>query len=471
VRRRDARINTLITLLLEHLLTIVVFFLAITLVARVSRGHQHPGGAIAWLLAIVLIPYIGVPLYLLLSGRKLGLRTGRKRALYDVGAACGFEEGAPRDIERVLLAAGMPPRRAGNAVVPHFSGESAHAALLRLIDEAERSIHIMVFILGRDDVGRGIVRALAGKAAQGVRVRLLLDSLGCLTTRGRFVQPLRDAGGQVAHFLPVLSIRRRWSANLRNHRKIVVVDGEAAMVGGMNLDARFMGPRPDEKRFLDAAVFLRGPAAADIEDVFASDWEFATGEVVPRAEAAAAPVIAGDSAVQVVASGPDVREDTLHDALLTAMMDARKRIWVVTPYFVPDDAMLKVLALQARMGRNVRIVLPARSNHRIPDLARGPAVRRLLRAGAQFFAYPKMVHAKVIVFDNSLAITGSPNLDMRSMYLNFEITLLHYSAPEIERTAAWVDNLAAQSTPLLDARAGYVREWAEGLAALAAPLL
>ncbi len=457
--------------MVEHLLTVVVFFLALTLVARVSRGHQRPGGAIAWLLAMVFIPYAGVPLYLLVSGRKLGRRMERKCALYEVGAACGYGEGMPRDTERVLQAAGMPPRRVGNAVTLHFNGESAYAELVALLESAERAIHVMVFILGRDETGRGIVEVLTRKAAQGVQVRLLLDSLGSLTTKHRFVRPLRDAGGAIGHFLPVLPVRRRWSANLRNHRKIAIVDGRAAMVGGMNLDGRFMGPRPDARRFLDSAVFLRGPAVGDIEDVFASDWEFATGQAVPRAAAAAAPVALGDSAVQVVASGPDVPEDALHDAMLTGMMDARERIWVVTPYFVPDEPILKVLALQARAGRNIRVVLPARSNHRIPDLARGPAVRQLLRAGAKIYAYPRMVHAKVVLFDDTLAITGSPNLDMRSMYLNFEIALLHYWRPEIAHIAAWVSELAAASEPVMDAPTGRVREWAEGLAVLAAPLL
>ena len=458
-------------LIADHFLTVLGFLLAVTLLARVSRGHQHAGGALAWLLAIVFAPYIGVPLYLLLSGRKLGRRMERKSALYASGASCAWAEGVPRDTERILASGGMPPRREGNSVALHFNGESAYDALLNLIEEAQHSIHIMIFILGRDVVGRRIVEILARKAAEGVEVRLLLDALGCLWTKRGFVQPLRDAGGEVGVFLPVLSIRRKWSANLRNHRKIVVVDGEAAMIGGMNLDGRFMGPAPDPNRFLDAGAFVRGPVVDDVAEVFASDWEFATGHPLPQA---ARPRRAGRAGaiVQVVASGPDVREDVLHDALLTAMMDARERIWLVTPYFVPDDALLKVLALQARTGRDVRIVLPAVSNHRIADFARGPAVRQLTRAGARIYAYRhKMVHAKVLVFDDTLAITGSPNLDMRSMYLNFEIALFHYSAPEIMRIISWIDGLASDSEILGTAPPGVVREWVEGLSAMASPLL
>lgn len=456
----------------EHLLTVLVFLLAVTLLARVSRGYQRPGGALAWLLAIVFVPYLGVPLYLVLSGRKLSRHMERKNALYDTGASCAWGEDVPRDTERILMAAGMPPRRAGNTVALHFSGETAFNRLIELLESAQESIHIMVFILGRDEVGRRIVDVLARKAAEGVQVRLLLDALGCLWTRRGFVQPLRNAGGRVGVFLPVFSLRRRWSANLRNHRKIVVVDGAAAMVGGMNLDGRFMGPHPDPDRFLDTGVFVRGPIVADIEDVFASDWEYATDESIRPQEAPPPRDLVGDSVVQAVASGPDVREDVLHDALLTAMMDARERIWLVTPYFVPDEPILKVLALQARAGRDVRIVLPGKSNHRIADFARGPAVRQLVQAGARLYAYKrKMVHAKVLVFDRGLAITGSPNLDMRSMYLNFEIALFHYSDVEISQIVAWVSELAAGAAPMEPSRPGTVREWIEGLSAMAAPLL
>lgn len=455
----------------EHLLTVLVFLLAVTLLARVSRGHQQPGGAMAWLLAMVFVPYMGVPLYLILSGRKLSRHVERKNALYAAGAACAWGEDVPRDTERILMAAGMPPRRAGNAVVLHFSGETAFDRLIELLESAQESIHVMVFILGHDEVGKRIVEVLARKAAKGVKVRLLLDALGCLWTRRGFVQPVRDAGGQVGVFLPVFSLRRRWAANLRNHRKIVVVDGAAAMAGGMNLDGRFMGPLPDPIRFLDTGVFVRGPVAADIDEVFTSDWEYATSERIGARELPPCE-IQGNSEVQVVASGPDVREDVLHDALLTAMMDARERIWLVTPYFVPNEAILQVLALQARAGRDVRIILPAKSNHRIADFARGPAVRQLVRAGARLYAYKrKMVHGKVLVFDHALAITGSPNLDMRSMYLNFEIALFHYSRPEISEIAAWVDALAADSAPMEPSPQGAVREWIEGLSAMAAPLL
>jgi cardiolipin synthase len=378
------------------------------------------------------------------------------------------------DVERVLAAAGMPPVREGNAITLHWDGASAYDELLRLINGAEHTIHAMTFILGRDEVGRAIVDALARKAREGVQVRLLLDSLGCFYTRGKFVQPLRDAGGQVGIFMPMLPLRRKWSAHLRNHRKIVVVDGEVAMIGGMNLSRNFMGPGQDPDRFLDAAVFVRGAAVHDADNIFVSDWAYATEENIPPAPLKAAKPAEppAPALLQVVASGPDVQEDVLLDAFLIAAMDVRARIWIVTPYLVPDEAIIKALALQARMGRDVRLIVPKRSNHLSADLARGPAIRELVRAGASVYAYPNgMLHSKGMLFDNRIAMTGSPNLDMRSFYYNFESTLLHYSPAEITAVETWMTSLLNECEPVDAKRPNVFREWLEGLAMLISPLL
>ncbi len=371
----------------------------------------------------------------------------------------------------------------------HFSGETAFEALMRLCDSAQECIHIATFILGRDETGRAVVDMLARKAREGVQVRLLLDGLGCLFSSGRFVKPLRDAGGQVGRFMPVVPMQRKWSANLRNHRKIVVVDHVAAMVGGMNLAAEFMGKTPHRDRFIDSAVFLCGPAAADVEEVFFDDWDYAVDELLetqtypsllqPNNRYVQAIAVhpseappAVDTLLQVIPSGPDVPGDTFHDALLTAIMDARERIWLVTPYFVPDESLVKTLALKARGGCDVRILAPLRSNHPTADFARGPALREITAAGGVIYAYPSgMVHAKAMLFDQQMAITGSPNLDMRSIYLNFEIALFHYSQDDIDRMANWMRALQQSSHIIKPEMVSSSRAWAENFLRLISPLL
>lgn len=465
-----ALIEAWLLLLLEHAFSVAGFLLAVVLISQLLRQPRPSGAAMAWLLGIAFVPFVGVPLYLIFAGRKIRRLIASKAQLYD--ASRPQEDGKYGwDVERVLSAAGLPPVREGNIASMHWEGASAYAELMRLIENAQSSIHITTFILGRDDVGRAIVALLAKKAREGVQVRLLLDSLGCLYTRGRFVQPLRDAGGKVGIFMPMLPLRRKWSAHLRNHRKIVVVDGEVAMIGGMNLSRLFMGPGEDPERFVDAAVFVRGPLVHDADTIFVSDWNYTTEEgITPAAQSEA--LAEGNSTLQVLASGPDVNEDVLLDAFLTAAMDVRQRIWIVTPYLVPDEAIVKALGLQARMGRDVRLIVPKHSNHLSADLARGPGIRELIRAGARVYAYPKgMLHSKVMLFDDRIAMTGSPNLDMRSFFYNFESTLLHYSAEEIAAVEAWVLSRVAECEEMDAKRPPLVREWLEGVAMLVAPLL
>lgn len=475
-------------LVLDHVFTVAGFMLALLLAARVLREKRPQGSTAAWLMAIGLVPYLGVPLYLLLGGRKLKQFIKMKGQLYPASESHRTFSNAPLSAARVVMSAGLPPPRPCNYASFHVSGETAFDAMIRLFESAQKAIHVSTFILGRDETGRAVVDALARKAREGIEVRLLLDGLGCLWSSRSFVQPLRDAGGRVGRFMPVLPLQYKWSANLRNHRKIVVVDHAVAMVGGMNLTTRFMGPAPNTERFIDTSVFLCGPAVEDIETVFYDDWKYATDEVMDNSTIEShgpycgyAPVIlppeaAGpmmtDCDIQVIPSGPDVPEDTFHDALLTAIMDARKRIWLVTPYFVPDDSLLKALALKARGGCDVSVLVPMRSNHPLADLARGPALREICAAGATLYAYPRlMVHAKAMLFDDTLAITGSPNLDMRSIYLNFEIALFHYSPADIEKIEDFIRNLQRSSHYMQPDMVGRGRAWAENFCRLLSPLL
>lgn len=458
---------------LEHLLTVSGFLLAVVLAVRVLQEPRQPGGTLAWLMAIILIPYVGVPLYLLIGGRKVRRAARKKAVLYtgDPPAAREEEAGAGG-----VWGPGVPPPRPGNTVDMHFNGETAFWRLMGMIEEAKESLHVMTFILGREETGKALTRLLARKAAEGVEVRLLLDSLGSIWASGAFLRPVIEAGGRAATFMPVLPVRRRWSANLRNHRKIVVADHRVAMVGGMNLASAFMGPTPDPRRFVDMASFLEGPAVADIERVFLSDWHYATNEEVELPDAGPGEAASADPAqtsrIQVVASGPDVPEDTFNDALLSAVMDARRRIWLVSPYFIPDEAFLKPLEVKARGGKDVRVVVPLRSNHRLADIARGPSLRALVRAGGKVYGYPgRMVHAKAMIFDHTLAITGTPNLDMRSLYLNYEIALFHYTRGEVDRVASFFSGLEKGSVPLGEKPVSPSRAWAEQLCHLISPLL
>ena len=384
-------------LVVSHLVSIVGFVMAIVLVADVLRSRRAAGSVVAWMLAIVLAPYIGVPLYLLLGGRKLRRASAAKEPLY---RAPGLGPAPHGDIERMLVGVGTPAARTGNVVELLDTGEAAFAALVALIDSAKTTLDLSTLILAGDEVGTAIVERLTARAQAGVQVRVLIDSLFRFHSDGRELAGLTRAGGKVAWFMPVVHIPFRGHANLRLHRKLVIVDGQVAILGGMNIAREYMGPVPYPGRWHDLSMRLSGPAVVDVARIFSSDWLFATHQPSPPEPAVTTDlptdIAQGHAIVQVVGSGPDVASDRIYDALLTAIFCSRQRLWIATPYFVPDEALAKAFILAARRGVDVRILVPLRSNHRIADYAGASYLRNIVDAGGKVFCFtPGMMHAKV----------------------------------------------------------------------------
>jgi cardiolipin synthase len=460
--------------LLSPLLAYLGFGLAIVLLAHLLRQQRSPSSTIAWLLVILLLPYVGVPLYLMIGGRKFRRMAERKAPLYDPNAGVSNRPAQDRQAERILHSFGVPPASDGNCLTLISTGEHAYQALTRAIDEAERSIDITTYILGTDAVGRAIVERLARRASEGITVRLLLDSVGSWRVRRRWIAPLNEAGGRVAFFMPVIHVPFRGRANLRNHRKIVVVDDRRAMIGGMNLSGEYMGPAPDPARWRDLSLIVDGPAVGNLSALFRSDWKFATGEDLGQGPFPVPKSAACDGGnacrAQVVASGPDVAGDPLYETLLSLLFTANRRIWVVTPYFVPDEMLARALELAARRGVDVRLLVPHRSNHWTADLARVGFLRQIHNAGGHILLYePVMLHAKAVIVDD-LAIIGSANMDMRSLFLNYEVALFVDCEDQVAGIAAWARTLMA------DARVGlpsqnWLAELAENVVRLLSPLL
>lgn len=466
----DARLSQLLPFAAQHVGTVVGFVLALLLISRVLRQHSRPTTSIAWFLFMVLAPWVGVPAYLVFGGRKIRHRAGRKPDLH-ASLSAPAAVSVLDDSARRLVACGLPPPRPGNAMELLTDGTAAYERLLRLIDEAQHSIHLTTFILADDVVGRSIVTRLAARARAGVEVRVLVDAIGSFGARAWRLREITRAGGEVGIFMPVLPLRRRWSANLRNHRKLAIFDGTIALTGGMNLAQEYMGPptRTARARWIDTSAEVRGPAVGDLAQLFAQDWQFATNRPVDVVPSAAH---AGDITLQVAPNGPDVAGDPFYDVLTAAIHNARKRIWIVTPYFVPDEGLLRALALQARVGVDVRVVMPRHSNHRVADYARNRLLRDLGRTGVRVFLHPTaMIHAKHIVIDDRLAITGSVNMDARSLYLNYELALFAYGDLATGRDAGFIDALLAQCDEALPPTPGFFGRWAEDLSWLLSPLI
>nr|MBL0714740.1 PLDc N-terminal domain-containing protein [Desulfobacterales bacterium] len=243
-----------------QLLPTLGFILALVLLAHILRQRRSPTSTLAWLMAVVFIPYIGVPLYIFFGGRKLNRRAASKQMLPASFPIRSSDIGLEHQLASLVYRGGFPPTRRNRARLL-LSGEEAYHETMRLIDKAGHAIHVATFILGRDETGRSIVKALARKAAQGVRVFLLLDALGSVKVDRSFLAPLHQAGGKTAFFMPMLHLPLRGRANLRNHRKMVIVDGRAAIVGGTNMASEYMGPEARSDRWQDISVRLVGPAA------------------------------------------------------------------------------------------------------------------------------------------------------------------------------------------------------------------
>ena len=467
----DAVESLVITSILTYLFLIGSFLLGVVLIAHILLQKHSPSGTMAWLLAIVLMPYVGVPLYLLLGGRKLRREAAQKGRLgLDTSAAIPDEQACITD--RLLRSYGIPGAEVGHRLRLCTTGEQTFTELAELIDSAEKSIHISTFIFRPDPVGRLILGKLVEKAAAGVSVRLLMDGVGSLHTRPRHLRELTEAGGKVAWFMPVLHRPFRGRSNLRNHRKIVVVDHRVVLGGGTNIGAEYIGPTPLSGRWRDLAFVLEGPTVRHWEEVFCRDWEFASGQTPTRPpEKVHTAETAGSAVAQFVPSGPDMEGDALYDAILSMIFAAKRRLWVVTPYFVPDEPLCQALMLAARRGVDVRILLPHRSNHLLPDIVRGNWLRDIQQAGGLILlCHGAMMHAKAMVMDQEAAVLGSANMDIRSLFFGYESAMFLYSHNEVARTADWIEHLAANCQCGIGP-AGLARSLGESVVRLAAPLL
>ena len=436
--------------LTHHAVSIATNLLVLSLVISLLRQRRPVGNLIAWLLAIVLIPYVGIPLYLIFGGRKLSRRIRSKRRL-------------DSSVGRNTTEVGQSSVRALRWL---DDGVPAFDCFLVEIRGAKRSIRIVTFVLADDDAGRPLVHALIERARQGVEVRLRIDDLLHFHAPHALLRELSLAGARVERFMPLLHLPFRGHSNLRNHRKIAVFDGERAIVGGMNLGHEYLGPTPDPQRWRDLSLLVDGAAVVELDAVFRADWEFACGERL----SAPAPIAAGGIPVRVVPSGPDATSDPIYDADLTAIFRAERRVWIATPYFVPDEGLLRALMIAVRRGVDVRVLTPNRSNHALSDFASASCLRDLSNAGVVIQRFRKMLHAKALLVDDSLCVVGSANFDMRSLLLNFEIALFFSGRAEVERLSQWFTSSFAECS-VGPPPAGALRAALDDVARLVAPLL
>ncbi len=432
----------------EHLawlwaaLGVAVEALALALVPFVLLRRREPSSTIAWILVLLFLPGIGAMLFLLHGRDRMRWPARKKRAADavvtarvlaarghvsrpDALAAIAALPKAEQRIFRVCAGLGaMNEVSGGNRVELYADGRSAVDAIERAIDAAKSSVLAEFYLLRADATGTRFRDKLAAAAERGVEVRLLVDAYGCFWIPKRWFRPLRRAGAKVVMFLP-LAQAVRLPMNLRNHRKIVVVDGSVGFTGGVNIGDEYVAGSAREPAWRDTFVRIEGPAVASLVSAFLRDWHFMTGasDVDPRFFPDV--TVHGPATVAVVPSGPDNAVESIHRTFFAAISWAHHRIWITTPYFVPDRSLTVALETAALRGVDVQIILPHKSNHRVTHEAGRSWYAELLESGVRIHEYlPGMIHAKTMLVDDHISLVGSANMDLRSFRLNFELHAL-----------------------------------------------
>jgi cardiolipin synthase len=451
------------------------------------RGHGVES-TIAWILGIVAFPVVGALAYIALANPGITRTARLKRArssrppgpdsMDDVGTQGmpGALTPAAGSVAAMTTAlTGLSPT-SGNRVELLAADGSAFRRIEEAIAGAGRRIWAEYYIIRNDRTGHRFLDLLSAKAREGVEVRLLYDAVGSLRIDAGRLAAIRAAGGRTEAFLPVNPLRRRWAVHLRNHRKLILVDGEVGFTGGMNVGDEYSGRArlKGARLFRDSHLCLRGPCLVALAQVFADDWSFATDEAL---EACPPPEVQGvhGSVVAVVPSGPDQPSPAAGLTYFAAVTGARERAWIASPYFVPDEPMLRALASAALRGVDVRIMVPRDCDVRLVGAAARRYYRRLLESGVRVFEYlPSMLHAKTMVVDRSLSWMGSANMDIRSFRLNFELgTLVEDPAFAADLATRFeADLLESSEVRLADVDAwSEARRLGNGLAWLLSPLL
>ncbi|MDN5674675.1 MAG: cardiolipin synthase [Pseudomonas sp.] len=394
-------------------------------------------GAIAWAMSLLFIPYFTLIPYLVFGSRTFDAYIQARRqanremhvAMADLNWRPWVEEAlTARNSESYAALRAMPklgrmPCLANNQVSLLIDGQATFDAIFKAIEAAHDTVLIQFFIIHDDGIGRELKALLLRKAAEGVKIYVLFDSVGSHALPSAYIQSLREGGVNIRAFATRRGWFNRFQVNFRNHRKIVVVDGMLGFMGGHNVGDEYLGGNPRLSPWRDTHVQVSGPVLACLQESFAEDWYWAARQLPPLIPPDTYP----DNGVlcQVLASGPADPQETCSLFFVDAIHAARERLWITSPYFIPDEAVSAALRLAVLRGVDVRILIPSRPDHRIVYAASSLFAFEAVQAGVRMFRYgPGFLHQKVVLVDNEVSAIGSANLDNRSFRLNFEIMLL-----------------------------------------------
>lgn len=423
--------------------------------------RKNPTSTWLWLMVLTFLPGFGFILYLFigqdLSKKKMFETKDHELNYLEALAKVQeiqidsneFNYGDPnyahyKDLIKMHLINSNAYYSQDNQVELYYSGEEKFIALLNGIKNAKKFIHMEYYIFKKDKIGKKVLDALAEKAKEGLDVKLLVDGMGGRFLSRNFLKPYRDAGVKIAiffpTFVPLISIR----INYRNHRKICIIDGKEAFLGGFNVGDEYLGLSKKFGNWRDTHIKIKGSAISSLSWRFYLDWRFATKENIGENISFLPEESTNEHVgIQVVSSGPDSKWPSIKDGYMRMITNARNKVYIETPYFIPDDSMYESLKIAALSGVDVRVMIPNKPDHLFVYWAGLSYIGELLHAGIRFYTYEKgFNHSKVFIMDDFVSSVGTANLDIRSFQLNFEVNAFIYDeAINLKLTERFISDL------------------------------
>ena len=431
---------------MNSILTIIFIALYVyTLISTISvllLENRNPVKSLSWVMVLLFLPGLGLFLYLVfgqnfrkqktISKKSLRFAANRPHVSFDIDRLnTNFMDNNQLNLIRLLYTNSDAKAYPNNKIDILSDGKTTFDAMFNAIQNAKNHIHIEFFIFGNDKISNQLRELLIEKASAGVRVRMIYDYWGSFFLSRWYLQSLREAGVYLRPFLPLRLRLGRSKINYRNHRKILIVDGEVGFTGGLNVADRYIFGNA-LGMWRDTFVRFEGSVVHGLQQLFLMDWYFVERKLITDPKYYPIPQKFDSNLAQIVISGPDTQWESIMQGISSAIMSATRYVYIHTPYFIPNDVVENCIQMSAMSGVDVRIMIPARSDSRLSDACTFSYMGRLLEAGVKVYRYTEgFLHSKAIVIDDFISIVGSANLDERSFNQNFEANAFIYE----EKTA------------------------------------